>query len=129
MKRSAPLKRSRPLRARSAKQTAAYAGEGGRRAIVAELLAVIPSCEAGPVIGRHLVGLEPSARRVATDPVVDTCAREPADVHEILPRSAGGSILERANLLVVCRSCHQWIHEHPRESRLLGLLSSRYGGT
>lgn len=49
--------------------------------------------------------------------------RAAVDVHEIKPRSAGGSIYDPDNCLGVCRLDHIWIHEHPVEARQLGLLA------
>ena len=125
----AKRKRAR-LSSRSAKQRAAYDGEGGRegrRALVARLLEAWVECEAGHRIGRRLAGLEQANDRCRlTDPIFARCRRKAEDVHELLPRSAGGSITEGPNLLRVCRVCHRWIHEHPKDSREIGLLWSRY---
>ena len=124
-------KRAR-LFSRSAKQRAAYDGEGGRegrRALVARLLeGGYVACEAGHRIGRRLCGLAPpnTDGHRATDPIFARCLRRATDVHEILPRSAGGSISEPGNLLRVCRFCHEWVHEHPAEAREIGLLLSRF---
>lgn len=129
MKRSKPMKRTAfarkprstksatdraPARAllkrRSAKQRAMYAGSDGvegRRALVARLLAERPWCEAG-------------LPRVCTGAAVD--------VHEKLARSAGGSILDETNCLCLCRACHTWVGDHPREALALGLRLSRYAG-
>lgn len=108
--RKATMKRGR-LAARSAKTKDKYEREGGRRDVVAAMLQAGPLCAAGYAIGGSV------------------CARLAVDVHEILPRSAGGSIVDATNLLRVCRACHRWIHEHPKEARALGLLASRYDRT
>ena len=42
--------------------------------------------------------------------------------HHIKRRSQGGSD-EASNLLVVCARCHQFIHDHPAESRRRGYLA------
>jgi hypothetical protein len=47
-------------------------------------------------------------------------------VHEILSRSAGGSILDEANCLCVCRQCHTWVGDFPNEATALGLRQSRW---
>lgn len=44
--------------------------------------------------------------------------------HHILPRSAGGGH-NPANLLAVCRACHEYIHNHPAESYKNGWLRKR----
>lgn len=87
------LKRSGALRARSAKRQAAYAGPGGRRELVAELLAAYPVCQ--------LQVLCRGARSV--------------DVHERLKRSRGGDILDpvQAHMVTACRACHDWTEREP----------------
>ena len=114
LKRKSPLKSKSRLSNRSKKMKDSYDGYGGRRDVVSALMYEVSSCEAGMIIGGEI------------DRWVN-CAYTPCDVHEILPRSAGGSIVERSNLLVVCRFCHMWIHANPKRSRELGLLASRYG--
>ena len=59
---------------------------------------------------------------------VHTCLGISVDVHEVLARSAGGSILDLSNCITVCRSCHDWIGDHPIEAVALGLRASRYLG-
>lgn len=43
------------------------------------------------------------------------------DVHEIIRRSQGGSILDKENLLCVCRECHRRIGNYPQLAFDLGL--------
>lgn len=105
LSRSAPMKRSSGLAARSAKMAAKYAGPEGRRVLVERLLA------------RHL-WCQAAIERVCIGPA--------QDVHELLARSAGGSILDESNCICVCRPCHQWIGDHPIEAREAGLRLSRY---
>ena len=88
-----PLART-PLRRRSAKMEAAYAGKDGRRAFVAKYLAEHPVCEVQTI----------------------ACVGRSVDCHEPLQRSAQGSITDPENTLAVCRPCHGYIHEHPKES-------------
>lgn len=59
---------------------------------------------------------------------LDGCDGRAVDGHELLARSAGGSIVEEENIALVCRSCHDWIGAHPREATEVGLRRSRYGG-
>lgn len=109
--RSTPLTRSSGLAKRSAKTAKAYAGGDGvegRRAFVARILRQRPDCEAR---------------------IIGTCTGASVDVHEVLRRSAGGDILDDANVKALCRACHQWTHTHPREARRLGLLASRFAPT
>lgn len=82
------------------------------------LLAETEGCQAGVKISHACSGTSVSP---------SSCTWMPEDVHEILPRSAGGSILEISNLLVVCRNCHNWIHANPKISKANGLLKGRYG--
>lgn len=35
-----------------------------------------------------------------------------ADPHEVMPRGRGGSITDPANIVLVCRGCHDWITRH-----------------
>jgi hypothetical protein len=86
-----------------------YARPGGRRDVVAALLASRPRCEAGP--------------RIAAAGLPSPCTGLSVDVHEVKTRGRGGSILDPANLLAVCRRCHDWIDVHQDESHALGLLA------
>jgi hypothetical protein len=43
------------------------------------------------------------------------------DIHELVNRSQGGSILANENLLAVCRPCHSRITTEPLISEMLGL--------
>ena len=78
-----------PLRPRSAARAALYVK---RRALVAQLLADRPSCEA------KIAGL---------------CTGRTVDVHELLSRARGGSILDETGLLALCRACHDHVTTHP----------------
>lgn len=89
------MKRTSRLRARSQARQA-IAGE--RRRLVEELISEHPVCEARLVCDGH-----PSV-----------------DVHEILSRGRGGSILDRRNCLCLCRPCHSWITEHPEIAQRTG---------
>lgn len=53
------------------------------------------------------------AALLADQPVCERCQQAYAtDVHELLPRGRGGSILDRDNLVVLCRGCHDRITDH-----------------
>jgi hypothetical protein len=60
--------------------------------------------------------------------VFNVCQGRAVDGHEVLARSAGGSITDPANILLVCRRCHEWVTVRPKEATSLGLRRSRYGG-
>lgn len=93
------------MKRRSAKKEAEYKL---RRPLVARLLAERPYCEACPVFAVY-------------DQKV-TYRRNPSvDIHELVRRSQGGSILDESNLLAVCRPCHQRIGNHPALAFELGL--------
>lgn len=58
-----------------------------------------------------------------------TYTRNPSqDVHEIVRRSQGGSILDESNLLCVCRPCHQRIGNYPELAFQLGLAKHSWEG-
>lgn len=94
MKRT-PLTRTTRLKPRSAKRARLYATE--RRPLVAQLLADQPPCQ--------------------------RCLSAPAcDVHEIQTRARGGSLTDRENLALLCRTCHTWVTEHPMQATEEGLM-------
>lgn len=55
--------------------------------------------------------------------LADVCTGMLEQTHHRQPRSRGGGE-DPANLLGLCRACHQWIHEHPTAATLRGLLVS-----
>jgi hypothetical protein len=97
MKRS-PMKRTGRLRPRSKKTERKYVE---RRKIVSNLLSTRAKCEAG---------------------IIDVCVGKAVDVHEVKTRGRGGSILDEENLRCLCRPCHQYVTEHPKEAHALGLV-------
>lgn len=42
------------------------------------------------------------------------------DVHHVAGR--GANYLREETWIIVCRSCHRWIHEHPGQARAKGWL-------
>jgi len=93
------------MRYRSKKKSQEYVE---RRKVVAEMLGEFPYCQACPVFAAH-------------DEKV-TYKRNPSvDVHELKRRSQGGSILDKDNLLCVCRGCHDRIGRFPQLAFDLGL--------
>lgn len=52
------------------------------------------------------------------------CGGKASDIHH--KRGKLGALLTRTEHFVsVCRDCHHWIHDHPKESRELGLLCEK----
>lgn len=98
------------MRHRSLKKEAEYRL---RRPLVARLLEERPLCEACPVFAEH--DGQTTYRRNAS-----------MDVHELVRRSQGGSILDEANLMCVCRPCHTRIGNNPQLAFDLGLAKHGY---
>ncbi|GII87112.1 hypothetical protein Ssi03_51020 [Sphaerisporangium siamense] len=90
----APLARKTPLKYRSAKQEAAYRV---RRPLVAALLAEHPVCE--------------RCRRARS-----------VEVHEPRMRSRGVDICDPAECVALCHPCHRWTHDHPAKATTEGWL-------
>lgn len=93
------------MRYRSKKKEAEYKL---RRPLVARLLEERPLCEACPKFAAH-------------DGLVTYRRNRSQDIHEIIRRSQGGSILDEENLLAVCRDCHRRIGNYPQLAFDLGL--------
>lgn len=79
-----------------------------RRPLVERLLGERPWCEACPVFAGH-------------DGHITYARRRSQDIHEIIRRSQGGSILDEENLMAVCRPCHRRIGDNPALAFELGL--------
>ena len=90
-----PLARRLGLKHRSEKRTLLYEQ---RRPFVERVLREHPNCERSG------------------------CTRQSSVVHEPLTRARGGSILDENNVKALCHPCHVWVHDHPKEAELLGLL-------
>jgi len=98
-----------------------------RRLLVVDLLGATRSCQAGAALHREVVRLDPAlADKLVRAGIICSGNAVPMDVHELLPRSAGGSILDRANCIAVCRACHRFAHTNPKVARAAGVLRSRY---
>jgi 5-methylcytosine-specific restriction endonuclease McrA len=93
------------MRYRSPKKEAEYRL---RRPLVARLLEERPLCEACPVFAEH-------------DGKLVYARNRSVDVHELVRRSQGGSILDESNLMCVCRPCHTRIGNNPQLAFDLGL--------
>ena len=98
------------MRHRSKKKQAEY---NQRRPLVERLLSERPACEACPVFAKY-------------DGKVTYRQNRSVDVHEIVRRSQGGSILEEENLLCVCRDCHRRIGNYPQLAFDLGLAKHNW---
>jgi hypothetical protein len=119
MKRT-PLERRTPLRRVSLKRQRV---NRERRELVRDQLTQRPWCEAGETIRAHWTARfgATSSHRLATASTW-ACQGRSVDIHEPLTRARGGSILDVANTVAVCRGCHDWIHDHPESATRLGLL-------
>jgi 5-methylcytosine-specific restriction endonuclease McrA len=79
-----------------------------RRPFVEEILAKYPACQACPVFAKH-------------DEKLTYRRNRSTDVHELIRRSQGGSILDPDNVIAVCRPCHTRIGNYPQLAFDLGL--------
>jgi 5-methylcytosine-specific restriction endonuclease McrA len=98
------------MRHRSKKKEAEYRL---RRPLVEKMLEERPMCEACPVFAEN-------------DGLVTYQRNRSVDVHEIVRRSQGGSILDEENLMCVCRPCHFRIGNYPQLAFDLGLAKHAY---
>lgn len=100
-----PPKKRKPLRKRSAKKELLYEK---RRPFVEKILKERFLCEACKLFAKH-------------DGKATFNQHLSRDVHEIVRRSQGGSILDENNVLAVCRPCHIRIGNNPQLAFDLGL--------
>jgi len=106
LRRKKPMNRqSKPIAKRSKKTEEKYIE---RRALVAKVLKERPLCEACRVFAAH-------------DGKATFNQHMSRDVHELIRRSQGGSILDESNVLAVCRPCHVRIGNYPQLAFDLGL--------
>jgi hypothetical protein len=118
--RRTPLQRRTPLRAMSPKRRKV---NRLRKEMVRHELTKRPVCEAGPKIGSYRLerhGMEYAIRLAVGSP----CTTRAVEIHEPLTRARGGSILDPANTVALCRVCHDWIHDHPEGAAAIGLLEA-----
>lgn len=99
------LTQKKPLAKRSKKMEAKYEH---RRELVSKVLKERPMCQACKVFAAY-------------DGKVTFNQHRSRDVHEIVRRSQGGSILDESNVLAVCRPCHVRIGNFPELAFQLGL--------
>jgi 5-methylcytosine-specific restriction endonuclease McrA len=93
------------IRKRSKKKEADYEL---RRPLVKALLEKYPYCQACKVFATY-------------DEKTLFNQNRSVDIHELVRRSQGGSILDENNLLAVCRPCHNRIGNYPQLAFDLGL--------
>lgn len=105
-----PLKQKTPLAKRSKKTEEKYVD---RRKLVQKILKERPLCEACKVFAKH-------------DGKVTYNHHLSRDLHEIIRRSQGGSILDESNILAVCRPCHVRITANPKLAFDLGLAKQSW---
>ena len=101
--RKAPMARgTSQLAHRSPKRADEYARTGGRRELVAALLAAWPACQVQ----------------------VRCRGARAVDVHERLKRSRGGNILDpvQAHMVTSCRACHDWTEAEPAAATTARML-------
>lgn len=66
------------------------------------------------------------ARLLEERPICERCHRQRShDPHERQRRSQGGSPLDELIISMICRGCHDWIHEHPLLAHAEGWLVRR----
>ena len=103
LRRATGLSRSTPIRPRSRKLAKVY--RDVRVPLVRRLLAERPACEA------------------RFSPI---CDGRSTDCHERQTRAMLGSIVDEANVICLCRPCHDRVHAKPAAARKAGLLGSRW---
>lgn len=60
-------------------------------------------------------------------PICQRCQREHShDIHELKSRARGGSITDKSNLVAVCRPCHTWITQNPKQALEQGWLKNSW---
>ena len=89
----------KPIKPRSKKMETLYATK--RRNLVKRLLAERPTCQ-----------------RCLSD--------RSQDIHELKSRARGGSITDVDNLVALCRTCHNWVTQNPKEAKEQGWLKNSW---
>lgn len=119
MKRSGPLRRLTPLRTRSTLKRStplqqSRLGNQLRRTSRKRKALGVPK-----QIKEQVLNRDGGCRVMRSVPEVKCFG--PIDPHHVLRRSQGGPDTVE-NLIAVCRSHHDWIHQHPAKSYALGFL-------
>jgi len=116
IKRKTPLERGKPMKRTGWKRTANGAATTRRAPIK-------PVSKKRQAEQRERVKM----LKAETGGVPVACERcdaaEANDAHEIVPRSAGGSITDRENVVFLCRPCHRWIGDNPAQAMADGWLA------
>ena len=120
-----PLRRKTRLRARSRKQSEQYRE---RAKMVTRELWKRELCEAGARIYQYRVRTYGQAQADLLNERYARCNGLAVELHEPLTRARGGSILDPANTVAICRSCHRWVHDNPEAATKAGLLESSGAG-
>ena len=61
---------------------------------------------------------------LAERPICERCGTNPStEIHEVVTRARGGSILDPANCRALCRLCHFHITTHPKQAHEEGLMA------
>lgn len=56
--------------------------------------------------------------------ICERCGTNPStEIHEVVTRARGGSILDPANCRALCRRCHAFITEHPKQAHEEGFMA------
>lgn len=111
LKRTEMKRGTKRIPARSSKMEKIYRE---RRPLVARMLKENEWCEQCIKIQK----IDPEHR----------CGLRTVDVHEILTRGRGGSILSSSNLVAICRPGHDWLGAHPPEAQQIGLTRWSWEG-
>jgi 5-methylcytosine-specific restriction endonuclease McrA len=61
------------------------------------------------------------AMKAEGDVLCVRCGGMAQDAHEVVSRARGGSIVDRENIVPLCREDHRWVTEHPLEAEREGL--------
>ena len=132
MKRT-PLRRKTPLRAKSGLKRKTrlrsmspkrQRDQRTRSEMVREELAKRELCEAGARIYQYRVRTYGQAHADLLNARYARCNGLAVELHEPLTRARGGSILDPANTIAICRSCHMWIHDNPEAATSISLLEA-----
>lgn len=60
-------------------------------------------------------------------PVCQRCLSDRSqDIHEVKSRARGGSITDEENLVALCRACHVWVTQNPKEAKEQGWLKNSW---
>ena len=81
-------------------------------------------CEAGARIYQYRVKTYGQVEADLLNERYARCNGLAVELHEPLTRARGGSIVDPANTVAICRSCHRWVHDNPEAATQVGLLES-----